>query len=604
MSRKDYSKYSKEELIKVVKQLEKTNFGLVWEDKPENVALQCDKEFPVLKEEKDSDVIKNKVLPYNILIEGDNYHSLWALNYTHKKAIDVIYIDPPYNRGDNDFKYNDNYVDKEDSFRHSMWLSFMHKRLQLAKKLLKDTGVIFISIDDTEYAPLKLLCDKVFGKDSFKATIVWEKKYSPANDSKYLSDTHDYVLVYSKSNWKVNLFKRTEEMDARYSNPDNDPRLDWKPGGFSVKSYTKEYDYPITLPSGRIVNPPSGSCWQTSPDNYKLLLEDNRIWFGVDGNAKPQIKQFLSEVQQGLVPKTLWFKEESGHNQLAMNLLKEIIGPKAQKFGTPKPIQLIKRILSIATDKSDAIVLDFFAGTGTTGHAVIEYNTEENKNLRFILCTNNENDICREVTYERLYKVINGYKFKGKSKNAVFTKKLTASDIINPSNIHASILKIIEKNKEKYDKFEKEIKKDNFIIYGVNNVISEKKGIDANLKYYKTDFVPIIKTDNDKRKLVERSTEMLCLAESTFEKIIFKYNKFGLFENLNFVTGILYDEDYLDEFKLNLKKHSKPFIIYVFSYDQYYNEEDFLDLKGIVKVKPIPEAILNVYRNINKRKNK
>ena len=257
----------------------------------------------------------------NLLIKGNNLLALHSL----KSRCDIygqvklIYIDPPYNTGNDSFNYNDR-------FNHSAWLTFMKNRLEIAREFLREDGVIFVQCDDNEQAYLKVLMDEIFGRENFVATICWEKKYSPANDAKWLSDNHDFILLYAKrkESWKPNLLPRTEEMNARYTNPDNDPRGRWKTGGFSVKTYTANYDYPITTPSGKIVYPPSGSCWQTSKENYEKMLQDNRIYFGKNGDSKPQIKQFLSEVQQGVVTKTFWKYDECGHNQIGKQEIKAL----------------------------------------------------------------------------------------------------------------------------------------------------------------------------------------------------------------------------------------------------------------------------------------
>ncbi|RDU61385.1 site-specific DNA-methyltransferase [Helicobacter sp. MIT 14-3879] len=324
------------------------------------------------------------------LIKSDNFQALNTLKPKYQGKVDLIYIDPPYNTGNDGFIY-------ADTFNHSSWLSLMNNRLECARELLNLKGSIFISIDDKEQARLKLLCDEVFGEENFVSNVIWEKKYSPSNDSKYLSDNHDFIVSYAKNKdlWKPILLPRTEEMNARYSNPDNDSRGDWKAGGFSVKTYSKSYDYPITTPSGKVVYPPSGSCWQTSKENYEKLLQDNRIYFGKNNDSKPQIKQFLSEVQQGVVSKTLWRYDEVGHNQIAKQEIKAMF--KDEIFDTPKPEKLLQRILEIASNaatppqgegllpskihspslaegargwvssaQNASLVLDFFAGSGTT----------------------------------------------------------------------------------------------------------------------------------------------------------------------------------------------------------------------------------------------
>ena len=233
-----------------------------------------------------------------------------------------------------------------------------------------------------------MIMNEIFGEENFVANIIWQKKYSPANDARYLSDNHDHILLYAKNReiWRPNLLPRTAVMDSRYKNPDNDPRGPWKPGGFSVKTYSKDYDYPIETPSGKIVIPPKGSCWQTSKENYLKLLKDNRIWFGKNGDAKPQLKQFLNEVQQGSVTKSVWLYNEVGHNQTAKAHIKQIFNDSHIVFDTPKPVELIKRMLELATKSKDHdIVLDFFAGSASTAHSVLMKNNEDDGNRRFIM---------------------------------------------------------------------------------------------------------------------------------------------------------------------------------------------------------------------------
>jgi len=367
----------------------------------------------------------------NKIIHGDNLEALKALLPEYEGRIKCIYIDPPYNTGNEGWIYNDNVNDQkikkwlgkvvgkefEDLSRHDKWLCMMYPRLKLLHKLLSIDGAIFVSCDDNEQANLKIICDEIWGAGNFINNIIWQKKFSPQNDAKYFSDNHDFIVCYakSKSNWKRNLLLRTQEQDARYKNLDNDPRGVWASSDFTVKTYSVDYDYPITTPSGRVVNPTDGRCWMTSKDKLKVLIDDNRIWFGKKGDGVPRIKKFLSEVQEGTVPLTIWLHSEVGHNQSAKQELKKIFPEQSSPFETPKPSSLIERILQIATTSND-IILDSYAGSGTTAHSVLNSNSIDGANRKYILIqvdeTNKKGDfvnIAETITAERVKRVIKGY---------------------------------------------------------------------------------------------------------------------------------------------------------------------------------------------------
>lgn len=294
----------------------------------------------------------------NMLIHGDNLLALKALDQEFAGQVKCIYIDPPYNTGSAFEHYDDN-------LEHSTWLSLMVPRLQILRNLLSEGGSVWISIDDDEGHYLKVLCDEVFGRDNFINTVIWEKKFSPQNDAKWLSDSHDFILVYAKNKvtWRPNLLTRTEDMDSRYTNPDNDPRGVWASSDLTVRTYNESCDYPITTPSGRVVTPSESRCWGVSKERFAELVADNRIWFGIKGNNVPRIKTFLSEVQGGLVAMTLWKHTEVGNNQDAKKEVKKF--NLESPFATPKPERLIERILTLGSNPGD-IVLDSFLGSGTT----------------------------------------------------------------------------------------------------------------------------------------------------------------------------------------------------------------------------------------------
>lgn len=363
----------------------------------------------------------------NLIIQGDNLKALKALLPTYAGKVKCIYIDPPYNTGNEKWVYNDNVnspmiqewlgstVDKEDLTRHDKWLCMMMPRLKLLRELLSEDGAIFISCDDNEQHRLRGLMDEIFGEQNFIQNIIWQKKFSPQNDAKYFSDNHDFLICYAKNKidgevttgWVRNLIPRTEEQDSRYSNPDNDSRGAWTSSDMTVKTYSAEYDYEITTPSGKKIKPTKGRCWFTSKDNFQKLVDDNRVWFGESGSNVPRIKKFLSEVQDGIVPISIWLHSEVGHNQQAKQELKQLFDEVDLPFDTPKPVSLIKRVLQLSTDK-DSIILDSFAGSGTTAHATLELNKEDGGNRKFVLVE--MEDYANSITAERVRRVIKGVK--------------------------------------------------------------------------------------------------------------------------------------------------------------------------------------------------
>ena len=359
----------------------------------------------------------------NLIIHGDNLEALKALMPHYFGKIGCIYIDPPYNTGNEKWVYNDRVNspkikkwlgkvvggEAEDLCRHDKWLCMMYPRLKLLKDLLSENGAIFISIDDNEHCNLRAIMDEIFGESNFVATIGWQKKFSRQSDARWFSDTYEFIIVYAKSKykWKPNLFPRTEEQDNRYKNPDNDHRGPWSPDNIVVKTYSAKYDYKIKTPSGRIVKPPTGFCWRYSKSRFQELVTDNRIYFGNSGNNVPRVKRFLSEVQQGLVPITLWLRDFAGDTQEAVREVKLLL--ENEKFDSPKPVKLIKRILQIASNNSD-IILDSFAGAGTTGHAVLDLNKDDGGNRKFILIE--MENYAGKITAKRVQNAIKKFGYK------------------------------------------------------------------------------------------------------------------------------------------------------------------------------------------------
>ena len=344
----------------------------------------------------------------NLYIEGDNLDALKLLQESYLNAVKMIYIDPPYNTG-NDFIYRDDYklsqleyeegigVCDEDGDRlfkntetngrfHSDWCSMIYSRLMLARNLLTDDGVMFISIDDHEQENAKKICGEIFGESNFAAELIWERAFSPKNDAKYVSNSHDYVLMYAKniSKFVIGRLPRTEKANARYSNPDNDPRGVWMSSDISVKTYNAENDYPITAPSGRVIEPPTGRCWRLSKKAFLERLQDNRIWFGPDGDGVPRIKRFLTDLKhEGMAPTSIMFFKDVGHSQEGSQEVTKLLGAGA--FDGPKPIRLMMRLLTLANLRDDSIILDFFSGSASTAHAVLQNNAENSKHCKYVM---------------------------------------------------------------------------------------------------------------------------------------------------------------------------------------------------------------------------
>lgn len=374
-------------------------YGLVFEEHREEIDEVLDTHTPVLTEDKDLFIDNGGQM--NFLIEGDNLASLKLLEKTHKGKIDFVFIDPPYNTKNGDFGYDDTRIDLTDNFRHSKWISFMNMRLSLARRLLKDDGVIFIAIDDNEQAALKLLCDKLFGEENFLANIIWQHSIQPKGYSGTFSVHHNYLLCYQKTTkFVLGSLPRTEEDNKAYSNPDNDPRGKWRSGDVRNALYRPNLIYDIISPSGNVIKP-CANGWRWSKETVEEKIKTGEIVFSKDETRI--IRKIYLDTLEGRTPETIWFGKDVGTTRSAMSEIKEIFGTNA--FSTPKPIGLIERTLRLLT-KTDATVLDFFAGSGTTGHAVMKLNAEDGGNRKFILCTNNENNICRDITYERIKRVI------------------------------------------------------------------------------------------------------------------------------------------------------------------------------------------------------
>ena len=583
MPKKDYSKLEKDELIKVIEKLEsRKKYGLIWDEEKtkEQFEKESENALPVLKEVKGKEIKTDPSKPTNILIEGDNYHALSVLNYTHQGKIDIIYIDPPYNTGNKDFKYNDDYVDKEDAFRHSKWLSFMSKRLRLSKSLLKDEGVIFISIDDNEIAQLRMLCNEVFGEFNFIATLPTIMNLKGNQDQFGFAGTHEYTLVYCKNYSQASIrefildedgIEEWEQDDYGYYKKGANLKAT---GVNAPRSKRPNLFFPIFVTSDGILYVTDDDKPRNKKDIILLPITDNQemSWRWSKNKIKNELYNLIFENNGSKAiykkqrpslgdlpskkPKTIFYRPEySSGNGTAQ--LKAMFGDKI--FNNPKPLELIKDFLALGSDPK-GIILDFMAGSGTTGHACLDM---DNGSRQFILCTNNElnglekelkekgltekeiqeHGICRRVTYPRLEKVIKGYK--------------------TPKG-------------EKID------------------------GLGGNLKYYKTAFVKnSISRDDLKMRITRECTEMLCLREGIFDEVKVKPD-YHIFEQNGKIMGVYYsmERDSLAQLKKELDKMEGEKILYCFTFDPLgLDKNDFADWQG-VSLEPIPQKILDIYEQI------
>ena len=399
------------ELSKGIVEGQQERYQFTWPGKREAMRIANTPTNMTLRPDRESSVDFDNT--GNLYIEGDNLEVLKILREDYLGKVKMIYIDPPYNTG-NDFVYEDDYSQTSGEFRgksgmfdedgnmilqnyevnsesngrfHTDWLNMIYPRLKVARDLLTEDGVIFISIDDNEVENLRKVCDEVFGERNFIAQLIWERAYSPKNDARFISNSHDYVIMFAKNidNYVIGRLDRTDEANARYQNPDNDPRGVWKPSDLSVKTYNAECDYPITTPTGRIIEPPAGRCWSLSKKAFFERLQDNRIWFGSDGNSVPCIKRFLTELKyDGMAPTSILFYKEVGHSQEGAKEVVSLFGDKGV-FDGPKPVRLLQRLITLANLKDDSIVLDFFSGSATTAHALMKTNLEKGTDRKFIL---------------------------------------------------------------------------------------------------------------------------------------------------------------------------------------------------------------------------
>ena len=534
---------------------ESKTYGLVWEDHTEEVEKRLSEELPVLKEVKHRAIVSdNPDAPNHVLIEGDNLEALSTLAYTHARRIDVIYIDPPYNTGNKDFIYNDSYVDSEDDFRHSKWLSFMSKRLRLAKQLLSDRGVIFISIDDNEQANLKLLCDEIFGPAKFLGLITRLTGTTTGQDTGSLGKAADYILCYSKNEgYQIGGIPLTQEDLNRYNMQDEKGNFSIlqlrRTGGEDRREDRPTMFFPIIAPDGTEVYPygPSGyeSRWRVGPEKVKKMVAENLLYFKKDKTGVWKVYYKFYAENKTKRPSNVW--NEIDGNKKAQIELRNILGEKT--FDTPKPLQLVCKILELTSTKK-SIVLDFFAGSGTTLHAVMKLNDEDGGRRQCILVTNNENGICENVTYERNRRVIEGY-----------TK---------PNGEAVAGLK------------------------------------DNSLRYYTTDFISRSQSMRNMQRLAELSTDMLCIKENLYAEqptmagIKTHPRVYRYFDDGKKRMLIIYREEYIEQIVKLIEKMrvEEPMRVYVFSPSDDPATDLFETVADKVVLTALPAAIYNTYRRI------
>ena len=550
----EYENWSKEDLITEVKKLRsQKRYGLVWETSQEYVVEQCKKNFPVLDEIPTKSILNNKLGSNNIIIEGDNYHALSVLNYTHKGKIDVIYIDPPYNTGAKDWKYNNDYVDINDQWRHSKWISFIRNRLVLAKSLLSRNGVLIVAIDDNELCTLGLLLEEIFPYRIRNTVVIVNNPHGVSRSG--FSRCHEYALFLLNPSQSVNKKKVPE--DAREINLR-------RSGNNSLRKDSPTMFYPIhvdkvSLKISGVGETPKDDFHPIKrmvefPKYYEVWPIDNK---GTEKNwyySRNRVAQKGSEelfckwVKDQLhiyfnhsnnseqTYKSVWTGSEYDAGAYGATLVKQLA---ETEFPFPKSINTVKDCLRAVLSKKDSIVLDFFAGSGTTGHAVLNLNKEDSGNRRFILCTNNENKIAEEVCYPRIKKVMQGY----------------------------------------------------------NNGTIKADGLGGNLRYFKTNFVDGQKTDKCKSILTHKAVGMLCLREDTFTEV-FQDSDIKIFANSDRYTAVLLNVESLSNFKKKISVLDKTVNVYIFSLSNDLYEEEFEEFGDKVTVSPIPEAIYKVYKRI------
>ncbi len=611
----------KKDLARLKKAVKNKKFGLVWMDIPEEFEEKTENAMPVLKEAAKKAVVNKDGKPTHILIEGDNYHALTCLNYTHKGKIDVIYIDPPYNVGSKSWRYNNQFVEKDDPFRHSKWLSFIYKRLILAKTLLKQDGSLIIAIDDYEINPLGLLLEEIFDDYKYERDVIVVAHHPQGAGSETISRVHEYAFICTPKGVGLKGRKSANEEDKwslkRSGQGENNWRINRPNQFFAIivnNETRKVIDVGPEIPLEE-KDYPKGDTQEGYKRIYPLDREGKeRVWRYNRPKMNELIKNNLIEYTKkgALVVKkqgvnsvpifSVWQGPRYNAGTHGSALLTNIMGV-ANLFPYPKSLYTVLDMISmIVGNNKKAIILDFFAGSGTTAHAVMEMNKEDRGNRQCVLCTNNENNICEEVTYLRVERVINGYQFEGKEKEILYEKKLNLSALRKVGDILSEIESIKMMEGGKYEKYEAKVEDNNIRLIGTKNIKGKKEGLGGSLKYYKTDFIGknnvLNATDADKVELAHQAGELLAIAENTLYKV--KENShWQLYENRERYTAVYFREelDQFEKFVTMVEKLKHPVTVYVFSWGDDEFDDEFEHIEG-VKVKTIPLPILEIYKNI------
>jgi adenine-specific DNA-methyltransferase len=610
------------------KQIKSKKYGISWLDVPEGFEKKSENQVPILKEIKNKSIKKNDGKPSHILIEGDNYHALTCLNFTHKGKVDIIYIDPPYNTGASgrdSFVYKDKRilskypdgteVKKDSPLRHSYWISFMYKRLKLAKELLADDGAIFISIDDNEVANLKLIMNEIFGSDNFIGQWNWFKSATPPNLSHKIKKNVEYILGWEKkrNNVKYQGVKKESKSDDPITKPQNSLKiLKFPPKSLNFKKIESGVFKPGTYGTEKYPNKLLDKLTIKENTNEDEVRFENRFTWDQDYLRNQLLKNTQINVSERLV---ISYKKAEYDNEVPPNLIDSSVGVSTTEeagkylnsmfgkkvFDYPKPVSLIKYILKFK--KSD-IVLDFFAGTGTTGQAVLELNNEYKSNKQFILVTNNENSIMDEVCYPRIQKIINGYKFIGSQSDILYEKKISWTDFKNAEKHIELINKVSNDRLNKYIEIKPEIKNGYLKLIGKKEKNGKYKALGNSLKYYKTDFIGTNNihslNDEDKIALSHNAGFLLGIAENTLDEILHTPS-FQIFENDIKITAVYFREELQDieVFLKKLKEFKKPISLYVFSWGNINELDSIFEGIEYLTIKPIPSPILEIYKKIH-----